>query len=880
MVNFSYDRTALSCQGETPPDTVQSYGTSNGCLADWAAEPLLVEPERVAYGLSVLQAPGQVCEVRALNARAYPNSRPNTFSGYFDDPNALVHELQRLCDFTGVYVTLNPVEPALLCRCSNRLEYARQNSSTGDKDIRKRNWLLIDIDPVRPSGISATDEEVEGATELVVQVIEFLSDRGWPGPVCCFSGNGWHLLYRIDLPRDDGGLVKRCLQVVDAELSNEKAKIDTSVHNPARICRLYGTSACKGDNNPQAGRVHRMSYVFPRSDQVPWGGFEEVQVVDRALLEALAAEADALDAEANGRSSSPRRNRSGCGQFDLEAFIRRHELRVTDPADWGGEQGQGQVWRLTESPLCDHGGDGPYIIRHASGAITAGCAHDSCSWTWHDLRGLFEPQDSTHAGKMITADDDAERLAQQFLDTHYGHEICCQLIHHNGEWLVYRNGGYYPLPKDELRGELRRFIHRRFQEEAAAINADPDRDGLQPVVANSVSQKTVSNTVDALISLCILPGDNHLPFWRDVGSADERRNRPPAGQLVVMRNGLLHLGGEENTLMPLTPAYVSRIVLDYECDPAAQCPHWEAFLVSLWGDDLESVRLLQEWFGYCLTGDTSHQKLLMLIGPPRSGKGTIQQVLTGLVGPDNVASPTLGSLAEQFGLAGLVDKSLAIFPDARLTGRNDRGGIVERLLSISGGDRQDVQRKYLPTLANAQLRLKLFITSNELPSLRETSGALLSRVLALQTHESFLGREDHGLQRRLLSERSGILNWSIKGLARLRDHGRFTQPESAGELLAGMDELSSPTRQFVSTCCLTGSDHRVAVSVLFDAYRAWCVHEGIQYTPTLSQFGRDLHASVPGLRTQRPREGQERIRRYVGIGLRPDCGTAMPLLGG
>ena len=45
--------------------------------------------------------------------------------------------------------------------------------------------------------------------------------------------------------------------------------------------------------------------------------------------------------------------------------------------------------------------------------------------------------------------------------------------------------------------------------------------------------------------------------------------------------------------------------------------------------------------GYVLTQDTSHQKILTLIGPPRSGKGVIARVITGLIGPMNVAGTTL-----------------------------------------------------------------------------------------------------------------------------------------------------------------------------------------------------------------------------------------------
>jgi putative DNA primase/helicase len=61
---------------------------------------------------------------------------------------------------------------------------------------------------------------------------------------------------------------------------------------------------------------------------------------------------------------------------------------------------------------------------------------------------------------------------------------------------------------------------------------------------------------------------------------------------------------------------------------------WLDFLNDLWPDDAESIDTLQEIAGYLLTARTDLQKFFMIIGPPRSGKGTIIRVLTALLGGD------------------------------------------------------------------------------------------------------------------------------------------------------------------------------------------------------------------------------------------------------
>ena len=92
---------------------------------------------------------------------------------------------------------------------------------------------------------------------------------------------------------------------------------------------------------------------------------------------------------------------------------------------------------------------------------------------------------------------------------------------------------------------------------------------------------------------------------------------------------------------------------------------WHKFLEDVFGEDHEGRDTLQEWFGYCLTPDTSLQKALLMLGPPRSGKGTIGKITRALLGDASVASLTVANLWETFGPQSLIGIPLAIMPDAR-----------------------------------------------------------------------------------------------------------------------------------------------------------------------------------------------------------------------
>ena len=178
--------------------------------------------------------PGSVAELRT------PNTNKGTVSGYFDDFDKLAAGAAEWDGKApGVYVTLNPVNPDLLARAVNRLTgYAR--FTTSDTDIVRRRWLPIDCDPVRSAGISSTEEEHDAAIARTREIGQWLGKQGWQRPVWADSGNGGHLLYRIDLPNDQDStlLVQRCLEALDLRFSDAVVTVDTGNHNAARIWKL------------------------------------------------------------------------------------------------------------------------------------------------------------------------------------------------------------------------------------------------------------------------------------------------------------------------------------------------------------------------------------------------------------------------------------------------------------------------------------------------------------------------------------------------------------------------------------------------------------------------------------------------------------------
>jgi putative DNA primase/helicase len=302
----------------------------------------------------------------------------------------------------------------------------------------------------------------------------------------------------------------------------------------------------------------------------------------------------------------------------------------------------------------------------------------------------------------------------------------------------------------------------------------------------------------------------------------------------------------------------------------AGCPHWLHFLETTFNNDIESIQAIQRWFGYLLLPDTSLQKMLFVIGPPRSGKGTIARVLTSLIGRSSITTPTLTDLAGPFCLQGMIGKTVAIVGDVRLSRRADDVAITERLLSITGEDYVDVHRKHLETLNSVRLPIRFTLFSNELPYLNDSSNALLSRCIFIVMPNSYLGREDRQLGKRLESELPGILNWAIAGRYLLQEEGEIKQPESGKDMYRQMQIISSPISSFIEEAC--EKDHTSSVSIhdLFEAWCNWSRENGIQYQPNIQTFGKKMRDVIPNLKISRSGSRGSQVRNFLGIKFKDD----------
>lgn len=453
-----------------------------------------------------------------------------------------------------------------------------------------------------------------------------------------------------------------------------------------------------------------------------------------------------------------------------------------------------------------------------------------------------------HAEAVVLDPGNPLGIARRFVQTEKSIDNTPTLHYLNGDFYEWTDVEYRMLSVESLRSQLYAWLDQKLVK---------GRDG--ELQSFSPRKRSIDEIMDALIAA------TYRDRGTDSGWLVTDQNLPAESAIVPCRNGLLHLPAKE--LLEPDPRFFTLAAAGVAFNPKAGDPiKWRNFLGQLWPDDPQAIEILQEWFGYCLLPEVNLQKILMLIGPKRAGKGTIADILRRLLGESNVAGPMLSELENRFALSSLIGKSLAVVPDARLGGRANQGAIVERLLALSGGDAMTLDRKFRDPWCGV-ITTRLMILTNELPRLGDAAGALSSRFIVLQLRESFYGKEDPKLANRLAEELPAILNWAIEGLERLRARGYFQTPTSGEALRHELEDLESPVSMFVNECCKLGSDRAVPTDELYQAWRQWCEQNGFGpgSKPT---FARDLHAAYPAITNSQPRTNDgSRQRCKVGLSL-------------
>ena len=442
-----------------------------------------LDTNNITKAIQLLHSNGELFEIRLING-SY------NASGYFTNADTAIKALQdfhpewnartKTAKAANIFVTLNPINMSCYSRKQHDCFIENAQPTTKDNEITALHWLLIDLDPKRMSGVSSSEEELKLAKAKARTIHNFLSDRGFKEPIRAMSGNGIHLVYRFDVPNtsENVSVFENALKILSEKFSDDEVEVDTTVFNPARICKLWGTIAQKGATTPE--RPHRKAYIEP---SVP----SSVDVNDFTLLQALSAEFEENKPSAPVQDTIQTEKK---GKFDLRKFISDHNIPVKSIENTP----DGTVKYILKHCLFDesHRGKDAAIFQKPDGSLGYKCFHNSCSDKhWKDVRLMFEPDaydkkadnNTKREKKLSVYDVDGTGLLTIANLKNYlkikGYEVHYNIIKHSLEYSGFKGHSHDHLPEtaptiiyDDLQTEFEKCSAAKIADILLVIAAD------------------------------------------------------------------------------------------------------------------------------------------------------------------------------------------------------------------------------------------------------------------------------------------------------------------------------------------------------------------------------------------------------------------------
>jgi P4 family phage/plasmid primase-like protien len=470
-------------------------------------------------------------------------------------------------------------------------------------------------------------------------------------------------------------------------------------------------------------------------------------------------------------------------------------------------------------------------------------------------------------GRLVVPKDDHMGRARIYRKTKRPN-----LYHYRDDYYDHEGGHYTIIDDDTIRADLYSFLDTCSkevprQQKSPVVPTAPNKSsvsetgealkGKSTVVPFAPNKSSVSETGEALKAIGHVVPTVEQPHWLD------GRAGPDPADLICFPNGILNI--KSNQFMPPDPMLFTPHGVGFDYDPNAAAPtQWLNFLEEVFDGELDQIGSLQEMFGYCLSSDVSQEKVFMFLGDKRSGKDTIRHTLQSLLSPTVICGPTLDSMGTNFGMSQLIGKQLAVVGDMRLGSKCDKDLLAEHVLKLSGRGLFTIDRKH-KSHWTGPLPCKLLLISNEMPTLKDASGALASRMITYRTRTSFYGREDrHLFENKIRPELPAILLWALDGLRRMRQRGPIAEPACSIEAREELAREGSPIMSFVQECLTLDAAAAVDKNVMYSAYLDFAHHSGLRAADK-GWFYRNLDtATASKVKAKRVRKGGVDVHIILG----------------
>jgi putative DNA primase/helicase len=530
--------------------------------------------------------------------------------------------------------------------------------------------------------------------------------------------------------------------------------------------------------------------------------------------------------------------------FDLDHWLAAHNVQILARKPSG---------IIVVACLGSHGGydvqDGrAFLKQFPSGAVAAGCLHQTCSLSnsngnrWREFRRIVEggatctTPTRTQTTDLLGHATTPPRFSEDDLALRFTHRHVDDLryVAKWGRWLQY----------DGMRWKEDTILN--VFDKCRLICRDTSDECLVEGKASLAKQLTSASTIAAVHR--IANSDQRTAATVDQWDSSVWLLNTPAGA-VDPCTGEIRPALREDYFTKMTAVA-----------PVGECSLWLEFLARITDYDLELERFLQRMVGYCLTGSTREQCLFFLYGMGANGKSVFEGTISGILGDYAKAAPIetfIATTGERHptDLAGLQGARLVTAVETE----QDRRWAESKIKILTGGDpisarfmRQDFFQ-YTP-------QFKLVIAGNHKPGLRSVNEAIRRRFHLVPFNVTIPEAErDLNLAEKLRAEWPGILKWAIEGcIAWYRD--ALNPPSVVKDATAAYLANEDHVARWIDDCCRLGQREVAKTQALYKSYCDWCEANNEkplssrEFSPELDRKGYAVEHTVYG-----------NVRRSIGL---------------
>ena len=865
--------------------------------------------EEIRKAIGVLFKDVKFGDGECIEVRVPGKKKHITAAGWFDNIEELAGQVAVLAQggfgegyrhiHENAYWTCNPCTDALLAR-QPKNTIAIAADTTSDNNITRRIWLPIDIDPIRASGVSATKEEKKLAGAVTSKLFTELQTIGVPVDSMAggTSGNGYHILIRIDMPNDDDAknLIKRCLAAMQGMVGTGKVEVDPKVFNAARIIKCYGTLSCKGEDTLDR------PWMWSKLTEVP----ETVVVCPTEMLEKIAA----LAPDRNPRRDTGEKREGPWTEESTQTYLDWTGWECVDPVNYNN----GRKWNGVCIDDSNHK-DAAVILTDGWWSYT--CYHSSCKGVkktdefkkhWEEENGerydypnakqieesdTFEFEDACEVpvvrpkvkvkvvlkpGVATAADVVAEALvapaapaiqlqAWNLTDTGNAERFVARFGHvfrycpQHG-WYFWDDTRWKPNSVGRATRAATIVARKVVNELSLHLTGVTDPElakaieaGVKGWAKKSESQKGIGSTVG-------------LGQWQksiEAHISEFDRNL----WAFNCANGTIDLSS--GAFQPHAQSDMCTKVSPVSYDESATCPLWLSFLDDIAAGDQELIGYLQRAVGYTLTGSTDAHCLFLLHGAGRNGKSTFIETVAYLMG-DYFTSAHMSTFLVRKG--DTIPNDLAALTSARMVAAvetDDSRKLDEpKIKQITGGD--TITARYLhKEFFNFRPQFKIWLATNALPVIKGTDEGIWRRMKRVPFKVYIPdGKMDEKLGVKLKSEASGILNWALEGLSDYLVNG-LDEPECVTKATTEYRDNQDWLERFVREECEMDIKEFIGARKLYDRFCQWADRTG-EYCVKEVKFAEAM--TTHGYQKARPTVGGKRLSgvAYMGMKLKDSFG--------